>query len=147
MTRIKGNHRKTSKSTKNAKRRRESKRATATAPPSSPPLPQEEDPLEKALQQAEDWIRGEGKGESYKTVCRLFHIPDTYSERLRKRVKRKGHTQRNMRGTFNVHSGNNKVLQPWEEEAIIQYCREQSKPGSWGASFSMVFETIGYLLS
>ena len=147
MTRVKGNHCKLQKNRKIQVRARESRRAVRLAPPSSPPLPPQEDPIEVALREAEDWLLGEGEGTPYKTTCRLFKMPDTLSERLRKRARKWKTMKLNERGGYNTHGGNNRVLLPWQEEAIIQYIREQARPGNWGASFAMVKEAIAFLQS
>ncbi|RKF80784.1 putative multidrug resistance protein fnx1, partial [Golovinomyces cichoracearum] len=51
---------------------------------------------------------------------------------------------RNQHGGYNTHGGNSKVLSPWQEEAIRQYCYEQGEAGN-GANFSMVMSSITHL--
>ncbi|RKF84064.1 putative multidrug resistance protein fnx1 [Golovinomyces cichoracearum] len=95
----------------------------------------------KAFNQA----REEALGDPSEQPTFLANIYFAKEDSLREsvcRTKKSGH--RYQHGGYNTHGGNNKVLLPWQEEAIRQYCFKQWEAGN-GANFSMVMSAITHL--
>ena len=75
------------------------------------------------------------------TAARIFHVKE---DTLKKSVLRSEQKERNSKGVYNTHGGNNKILDEAQEEAIRQYCYEQWEMGL-GASHNMVYAAISHL--
>ena len=95
----------------------------------------------KALVDAIEWKEGEGSAETFSTIGTIFQID---LDAIRIALNRKANKTRNSSGTFNTHGGNNKILTPSQEDAILSYCYDQWEHGL-GVTKRMVFEAICYL--
>jgi hypothetical protein len=95
---------------------------------------------DQAFNNARLWAL-ENDEESVLTVTRVYHIKETTLKVLVFRSKTR---KRNSQGVFNRHSGNNKILNDVQEEAIRQYCYDQWELGL-GVTYKMVLHAITYL--
>jgi hypothetical protein len=93
-----------------------------------------------AFNQARQWCL-ESPDNSAVTAAKIYHVKQ---EALKKSVTRENKKKRNTQGLYNTYRGNNKILNPAQEEAIRQYCYEQWEAGL-GASHKMVQAAIAQL--
>jgi hypothetical protein len=93
----------------------------------------------RVFNEARDWCL-EHEDNSAITAARTYHVKEPA---LRKSVLRGRTRKRNPRGLFNIHRGNNKILNAAQEEAVRQYCYEQWEAGL-GATHKMAQAAIAY---
>ena len=94
----------------------------------------------RIFNEARDWCL-ENDDNSAITAARTYHVKE---ESLRKSVLRERNKKRNSQGLYNTYSGNNRILNEAQEEAIRQYYYEQWEAGL-GATHQMVQAVIAYL--
>lgn len=89
---------------------------------------------------AMQWLEEEPT-ERAATAAIIFNVKPSS---IRMRQLRLRHQQRNSRGTFNQHGGNNLILTTAQEEAVFRFCSEQLEMGL-GATPSVIYAAICYL--
>ena len=90
--------------------------------------------MKQRLDRAMQWLDQE-PCEMASTAATMFNVKPSS---IRMRQLRKRHQQRNTRGTFNRHGGNNVILTEAQELAVLRFCQEQFEIGL-GASPSIIF--------
>src|SRR6266480_588854 len=95
----------------------------------------------QAIAKAIEWKEGEGSTEHLVTAVCIFRVDE---DAIRKALKHKEEKNRNNRGFFNTHGGNNRILTESQEEAIFSYCFDQWEMGL-GATKRMVFSAITFI--
>lgn len=95
---------------------------------------------DQAFRNARAWAE-EHPEESTEVTARIFHVIE---DSLSRAIRRSEGNQRNEKGLFNTHGGNNKILDKGMEGAIRQYYYEQWEMGL-GASYNMVYASICHL--
>lgn len=96
----------------------------------------------RAFNEAREWAIA-NPTETPSTAARIFHVKENSLAKALRRLKAK---QRNSNGVYYARGGNNRILNPTQEEAIRQYCVEQYELGL-GATFPMVRAAICTLLA
>ena len=79
--------------------------------------------------------------EKASTAAKIFHVNQSS---IRMRQHRQRNQERNTRGTFNQHGGNNLILTEAQEEAVFRFCHDQLKMGL-GATPSIIYAAIHHL--
>ena len=87
-----------------------------------------------------EWLEDE-PGEKASTAAILFQVNPAS---IRMRQYRKRHQERNSRGTYNHHGGNNVILTEAQEVGIFRFCLEPLEAGL-GATFSIIYAAICHL--
>jgi hypothetical protein len=93
------------------------------------------------MQQALDWLR-ENRTENAATAARLHYITNEKSvqQAWRREKKREGRAKSTIRG-----GGQNKILRPDQQQAMIQYAIDQATNGGKGATKQMMYNCAMYL--
>jgi len=117
---------------------------TPQAAPLGDPMPDPESverlETKHRLNCAMQWLEEEPT-ERAATAAIIFNVKPSS---IRMRQLRLRHQQRNSRGTFTQHGGNNLILTTAQEEAVFQFCSEQLEMGL-GATPSVIYAAICYL--
>jgi len=84
------------------------------------------------------------EGESTDRAATAAIIFNVKPSSIRMGQLRLRHQQRNSRGTFDQHGGNNLILTTAQEEAVLRFCSEQLEMGL-GATLLLIYAAICYL--
>ena len=96
--------------------------------------------MKERIDRAMEWLEEE-PSEKASTAAIIFQVNPAS---IRMRQYRQRHQERNSRGTYNHHGGNNIILTKAQELAVFRFCLEQLEAGL-GATPSIIYAAICYL--
>ena len=92
------------------------------------------------LDRAMEWLEEE-PAELASTAAKMFNVN---ASSIQMRQLRQRNQERNSRGTYNQHGGNNIILTEAQEQAVFRFCHDQVEMGL-GATPSIIYAAICYL--
>ena len=96
--------------------------------------------MKKRLDAAMEWL-AEEPSKKASNAAKIFHVNQSS---IRMCQHRQCNQERNTRGTFNQHGGNNLILTEAQEEAVFRFCHDQLEMGL-GTTPSIIYAAICHL--